>query len=99
MLEREGKNTAYRPCNAHPQQLVWLRLQNVVVYAGGRVDQDIIRKHEFWFPNSKGRSSSGPYRFNVLLTSYETMLRDKSVFKSIKWETVIIDEAHRLKVR
>ena len=70
----------------------------MVVYAGGVADQRIIRDHQFHFPNSKGRSR-GPYRFNVLLTSYETMLRDKAVLKDIKWETVIIDEAHRLKAR
>ena len=38
-------------------------------------------------------------RFNVLLTSYEHVRGDKNVFKGIDWETVIIDEAHRLKVR
>lgn len=71
----------------------------MVVYAGGQADQRIIREHEFYFPSARGRRASGPYRFNVLLTSYETMLRDKAVFKDIKWETVIIDEAHRLKAR
>ena len=30
-------------------------------------------------------------------TSYETVLRDSSVFLGIKWETMIADEAHRFK--
>jgi len=50
--------------------------------------------HEFGYPNG----TKGALRFNVLLTSYETVLRDKSVFTGIAWETVIIDEAHRMKV-
>lgn len=30
-------------------------------------------------------------------TSYETVLRDSSVFVGIKWKTMIADEAHRFK--
>lgn len=30
-------------------------------------------------------------------TSYETVLRDASVFTGIKWYTMIADEAHRFK--
>lgn len=34
---------------------------------------------------------------HVVLTSYETILRAANLFRSIEWETVIIDEAHRMK--
>ena len=33
----------------------------------------------------------------LLQTSYETVLRDSSVFVGIKWKTMIADEAHRFK--
>ena len=33
----------------------------------------------------------------MLLTSYEIVLRDTRLFKSIAFETVVIDEAHRMK--
>lgn len=44
-------------------------------------------------------------KFEVLLTSYEVLLKDKIIFKQFhrtlgKWpafQTVIVDEAHRLK--
>lgn len=74
--------------------MLWMWLQNVVVYSGSSNDRKIIRDHEFGYPNG----AKGALRFNVLLTSYETVLRDKSVFTGIDWETVIIDEAHRMKV-
>ena len=53
----------------------------------------MILSHEFYHASG---SSSTP-KFNVLLASYETVLREKSVFRGIQWESVIIDEAHRMK--
>lgn len=73
-----------------------LRLQNVVVYAGDQADRALIRRHEFWF--SAATKVRQEYRFNVLLTSYEMLLKDKAVLKNIQWETAILDEAHRMKV-
>lgn len=36
-------------------------------------------------------------KFNVLLTTYEYVIRDKSVLAKIKWNYCIIDEGHRMK--
>ena len=66
--------------------------QNCVVYAGGAADRAVIREHELYHADG-----SRTPKFNVLLASYETVLRDKALFKSISWETVIVDEAHRMK--
>eukprot|EP00834_Sanchytrium_tribonematis_P000163 NODE_4_length_77007_cov_1.156642.p3 type:complete len:842 gc:universal NODE_4_length_77007_cov_1.156642:15271-12746(-) len=35
--------------------------------------------------------------FDVCITSYEIVLREKSVFGKMPWHTLIIDEAHRIK--
>lgn len=35
--------------------------------------------------------------FDVLITSYEMCLREKSTLKRFSWEYIIIDEAHRIK--
>ncbi|BDA49984.1 Chromodomain-helicase-DNA-binding protein 6 [Coccomyxa sp. Obi] len=70
---------------------------NVVQYTGSKADREIIRKHEFHF-DTKDRSKKKRYKFDVLLTSYETVLKDSSVFLSIHdWGTMIADEAHRFK--
>jgi SWI/SNF-related matrix-associated actin-dependent regulator of chromatin subfamily A member 5 len=35
--------------------------------------------------------------FNILITSYEVCIREKSTLKKFSWEYIIIDEAHRIK--
>lgn len=35
--------------------------------------------------------------FDVCITSYETVLREKSQFRKFAWQYIVIDEAHRIK--
>lgn len=37
------------------------------------------------------------YKFDVLVTSYEGLLKEKGKLSKINWEYLIIDEAHRIK--
>lgn len=41
--------------------------------------------------------TTGKYRFDVLVTSYEGVLKEKGQFSRIAWNYLIIDEAHRIK--
>lgn len=67
---------------------------NCVVYAGSAVDRSVIQKHDLWLVDESNKKVVKPH---VVLTPYEILLKDKSLFQSIVWETVIIDEAHRMK--
>ena len=35
--------------------------------------------------------------FDILITSYEVCMREKSTLKKFSWEYTVIDEAHRIK--
>jgi SNF2 family DNA or RNA helicase len=38
-----------------------------------------------------------PGSWDVCVTSYEMVIREKSVLKKISWKFMVIDEAHRIK--
>lgn len=38
-----------------------------------------------------------PGEWNVIITSYEMVLREKATFKKFNWRYLVIDEAHRIK--
>jgi len=43
------------------------------------------------------RDTMMPGGWDVVVTSYEMIIREKSVFKKFNWKYLIIDEAHRIK--
>ncbi|KAL5004343.1 hypothetical protein ScPMuIL_017799 [Solemya velum] len=70
---------------------VWAPEVNVVVYLGDISSRNKIREYEWCHPGNKR------LKFNVLLTTYEILLKDKSFLGGVQWAVMGIDEAHRLK--
>jgi len=68
----------------------WAPELNTIIYIGNAVSRQIIREHELF-------SKSGQIIFNVLLTNYEMVVKDKDHFGEIQWSNIVVDEAHRLK--
>lgn len=58
---------------------------NVIVYTGDAESRATARKYEF------------PGGFDVLLTTYELVLKDQAVLSNVKWRLLLVDEGHRLK--
>ncbi|XP_040260522.1 uncharacterized protein [Aegilops tauschii subsp. strangulata] len=68
----------------------WAHDLNIVVYQGDKDSRKCIQAHEMY-------SSERKTLFDALVTSYEIVQIDKAVLQKIKWSTIVIDEAHRLK--
>jgi chromodomain-helicase-DNA-binding protein 1 len=62
----------------------------VITYIGNAKARETIRQQEFGEVPKK-------VKLNVLLTTYELVLRDAADFLPIKWKALVVDEAHRLK--
>lgn len=53
----------------------------------GRLDERKAMREEY----------SGEGKFNVMITHYDLIMRDKAFLKKIHWHYMIVDEGHRLK--
>ncbi|ESO01124.1 hypothetical protein HELRODRAFT_192382 [Helobdella robusta] len=69
----------------------WAPKINVVVYIGDVNSRVLIREHEWYHGGSK------QLKFNVILTTYEILLKDKAILGTVNWAVLGVDEAHRLK--
>lgn len=71
---------------------------NCIVYHGNTEAREIIREFEFYFSNEQGKPDrKKPFRFNIIVTTYEVAIKDIAFLSKIRWRCLIVDEAHRLK--
>uniref|UniRef100_A0A3B3ZQH1 Uncharacterized protein n=1 Tax=Periophthalmus magnuspinnatus TaxID=409849 RepID=A0A3B3ZQH1_9GOBI len=70
---------------------LWAPQMNIVVYLGDISSRNMIRTHEWMHVHTKR------LKLNILLTTYEILLKDKSFLGSVGWAFIGVDEAHRLK--
>ena len=64
----------------------WIPEINILVFQGPKDERQELIKERLL-----------PQKFDVCVTSYEMVLREKAHFKKFAWEYIIIDEAHRIK--
>ncbi|XP_029169357.1 chromodomain-helicase-DNA-binding protein 1 isoform X7 [Nylanderia fulva] len=69
----------------------WAPDLNFVIYLGDVTSRNVIREYEWCYRGSKR------LKFNVILTTYEIVLKDKALLGALNWAVLLVDEAHRLK--
>ena len=62
-------------------------------YWGNVKDRTTLRK--FWSKKEISYDQDAP--FHVLVTSYQLVLADQQYFQRVKWQYMILDEAHMIK--
>ena len=68
----------------------WAPELNLVVYIGDAQSRSMIKQYEW-------ENAAGKIQFNVLITTYEILLRDKEALGDLNWAVLAVDEGHRLK--
>jgi chromodomain-helicase-DNA-binding protein 1 len=69
----------------------WIPNVNAVVYVGDTKSREVIREFEF----SNKRRSDRELKFDALITTYELVLKDSDILSQIRWNFLVVDEAHR----
>jgi hypothetical protein len=57
----------------------------------------MLRKYQFPALDEGGQPIPGVYSFNILLASYDVVMKDIDFLDKINWEVVVLDEGHRIK--
>jgi len=68
-----------------------------VVYHGSAADREVIRDREWHVFDAHGNMVEGMTRFQVLITSYDTLRSDIKLLSRVPWHCLVVDEAHRIK--
>ncbi|KAJ3215432.1 hypothetical protein HDU67_000416 [Dinochytrium kinnereticum] len=68
-----------------------------VEYRGPEVQRKILENHVLFNSQSSGRGAFRSLGCHVVVTTYEMATLNSTVFKKVKWQVGVVDEAHRLK--
>ncbi|KAL5969271.1 Chromodomain-helicase-DNA-binding protein 1 [Taenia solium] len=76
---------------------LWSPGLDLVVYVGDHISRQFIREHEWSRAAGVGGRRQQMLKFNICMTTYEILLKDRSWLGQVSWAALVVDEAHRLK--
>jgi len=75
----------------------WVPEAYLVSHIGKQAGREFAREQDWYYPPSQDLTSPRGMKANIVLTTYETITADRASFAKVKWSTLVVDEAHRLK--
>jgi len=73
----------------------WTDLRCCVYHDRQREWRDVMREYEWYY---KDRPHTSEYlKYDVLVTTYDTLIADFDVVGNVPWRVAVVDEAHRLR--
>ena len=73
----------------------WTDLRCCVYHDRQRIWRDVMREYEWYYVD---RPHTPEYlKFDVLVTTYDTLIGDFDIMGQIPWRVAVVDEAHRLR--
>lgn len=73
---------------------------NTVVYHGSVLSRQVLQDFELYYSKQRTeRKKALVPKFDVLITTFETIVSDCEVLRKVNYQVCVIDEAHRLKVQ
>jgi SNF2 family DNA or RNA helicase len=73
----------------------WTDMVCCVYHDRQRVWRDVLREYEWYFEDRPHTSDF--LKFDILVTTYDTLIGDFDVIGQIPWRVAVVDEAHRLR--
>ena len=75
----------------------WVPKAYLVARVGKQAGRDFAREQDWYHAQSEDENAPRGVKADIILTTYETITADRQSFAKVKWSTMVIDEAHRLK--
>ena len=73
----------------------WTDMQCCIYHDRQREWRDVMREYEWYYAD---RPHTPDYlKFDVLVTTYDTLIGDYDILGQIPWRVTVVDEAHRLR--
>eukprot|EP00978_Attheya_sp_CCMP212_P016788 scaffold44276_cov43-Attheya_sp.AAC.3 len=73
----------------------WTDMKCCVYHDRQRIWRDVMREYEWYYED---RPHTPDYlKFDVLVTTYDTLIGDFDIIGQVPWRVTVVDEAHRLR--
>ena len=75
----------------------WTDLGVCLYHDAGKDMRALIRAFEWYYDGRAPPVGANRFKFNVLVTTYDEVIKDVDQMSAVPWRGLVVDEAHRLK--